>query len=209
MSTIVNGGPASTAASLRPSDWYSGLPARVAVHSIIRCSTTWWSAGGDLRQRLVELLGLQGGQEAEPAQIHAEHGPLVVAHLMRGPQDRAVAAEHDRQVDVGGVELGGEVERHADDGQDAARSSAAAARRRSRSSGREPSARMIARGGSLAAMTIDAMAGRRPNRCGRWNALVLSGHAAGRTRQRRGRRRRCRRRPGPDRPAARRVRRVR
>ena len=57
-------------------------------------------AGGDLRQHLVELLRLQRGEKTEPAQVDAQHRPLVVAHLMGGAKDRAVAAEDDRQVGV-------------------------------------------------------------------------------------------------------------
>ena len=55
-------------------------------------------ARGDLGQRRRHLVSRHVGQKSERAQVHAEHRQLVIAHPAGGPQDRAVAAEHDHHV---------------------------------------------------------------------------------------------------------------
>src|SRR3954464_8968884 len=73
--------------------------------------------GRDLRQCLLELLRLQSSQETQPPQIYAENGQLMKAHLMRGSQDRAVAAKDDCQFRLNSSEVRTKIQRDANDWQ--------------------------------------------------------------------------------------------
>src|SRR6266700_2609500 len=59
-------------------------------------------AGHDRLQRAGEAVRLDLGEEAEPAEVHAEHGHLGLQHEPERAQQRAVAAEHHHQVEPGG-----------------------------------------------------------------------------------------------------------
>src|SRR5687768_2429427 len=71
--------------------------------------------GRDLRQRLIELFRLQGGEVTEPTQVNTQHGALIEAHLVGRTQNRPVAAEHDDEVDITLRQRFVEIERNADD----------------------------------------------------------------------------------------------
>ena len=55
-------------------------------------------ADGDVVERLPGLRNGEVGEEAERAEVDAEHRSLPVAHPAGRPQDRAVATEHDDEV---------------------------------------------------------------------------------------------------------------
>src|SRR6266540_2979867 len=55
--------------------------------------------GPDRLQRVGEAVRLDLGEEAEPAEVHAEHGHLRLQHEPERAQQRAVAAEHHHQVE--------------------------------------------------------------------------------------------------------------
>ena len=53
-----------------------------------------------LLERVVELVARRLGEEAERAQVHAEERHRALADRARGREQRAVAAEHDQQIDA-------------------------------------------------------------------------------------------------------------
>ncbi len=57
----------------------------------------------------------QVGQEPKLAEVYAQHRSLAVAHLVRGAEDRAVAAEDDRPVGIDIFQVGGELKVPKDD----------------------------------------------------------------------------------------------
>ena len=57
-------------------------------------------AGDDAADGLVHVVALGLGEEAHVAHVDAEHRGAAVADELCRPQDRAVATEHDRQLDV-------------------------------------------------------------------------------------------------------------
>ena len=67
--------------------------------SYIRCSTTWQLARTDGWQVRREFVGRQICQETQLSQVDPDHRALPAAHLMRGAQHRAIASQHDRQIE--------------------------------------------------------------------------------------------------------------
>ena len=57
--------------------------------------------GHEVGQQLLQALGLDLGQEADAARVHAEHGHVDLGQRPRGAQERAVAAQHDQAVGAG------------------------------------------------------------------------------------------------------------
>src|SRR5439155_2962259 len=55
-------------------------------------------AGNTLRETLPQLLRGEIGQKSQFAEIDAEDRSLPIAHLPGSSQDRAVPAEHERQI---------------------------------------------------------------------------------------------------------------
>ena len=58
------------------------------------------------RKASPQLLGLQVGQETQPAQVHTQHRHLSIAHLPYSTKNGPIAAEHQGEV---GDRLGTEV----------------------------------------------------------------------------------------------------
>ena len=59
---------------------------------------TRYSPRTTLRKTSPQFVGAEVGQEAELAEVDAEHRRLAIAHLPGGPEDGPVAAEHQGQV---------------------------------------------------------------------------------------------------------------
>jgi hypothetical protein len=50
------------------------------------------------RKAIAKILGVQIGQEAQLSQVDAEDWGLLISHLSSGPQDSAVASQHESYV---------------------------------------------------------------------------------------------------------------
>jgi hypothetical protein len=72
-------------------------------------------AGHNLRKHFVEVLGLDAGEEAQAAEIDAEHRDLLIAHLPSGSENRAIAAKDDGEVRASGSEGRRDVVNRGDD----------------------------------------------------------------------------------------------
>ena len=60
-------------------------------------------AGDQIRDDLLDAVGVGLGQEADMAGVDAHQGDVPLAGDLKGAQDRAVAAEHQNEVDVIGA----------------------------------------------------------------------------------------------------------
>ena len=63
-------------------------------------------AAGDAGEAVAQLVGAEVGEKAELAEIDAEDGRLVIAHLAGGAEDGAVAAEDEGEVGGQGGQVG-------------------------------------------------------------------------------------------------------